>query len=66
MVQDGSFVDVVGGGGRGGGSGWGGGVEGKSVFGIDALVDFNDLRSEGFRGEEDFLVVGDFAEGAVV
>lgn len=62
VVNDGGFVEFVG----GGGCGWGGGlVEGPGFVGVDALVDFDDLRGEGFGGEVDFLVVGDFAEGAV-
>lgn len=39
---------------------------GEGFVGGDELVDFEDEVGEGGWGEEDFLVVGDFTEVAVL
>lgn len=56
-------MDVVEGGGEVGRGVCGGGV-GEGFVGGDAAVEFDDLGGEGCGREEDFLVVGDFAECA--
>lgn len=56
----------VGGGGTAAGCGLFDVGGGEGVLRLDALVDFDDQVGEGCWGEEELLVVGDFADGAVL